>query len=289
MIGVFVVKKSILWLASRISKYLPGFVINSLYEFRPAAKTIRQVLNLAAPSGLTEVEISAGELAGMKMSLDLQSEKDYWLGTYEPELQAAIRDLVEPGWVAYDVGANIGYITLMLAQAVGNGGEVISFEALPSNIERLLKNVGMNSLAQNIRVIHAAVGADSGPVKFLMGPSGAMGKAQGSAGRMKGHVNAIEVPGYSLDNFVYREGNRAPNIVKMDIEGGEVLALPGMKRLLNEARPLVFLELHGPEAAKIAWESFENAAYQIARMQSTYPSVTSLDDLDWKSYLIAFP
>lgn len=282
-------KHILLSCASIFAKILPASIKGKFYQWKPLARMIRTVLNIVAPSGLTEVEISAGALTGMKMSLDLQTEKDHWLGTYEPELQSAIKDIVQLGWVVYDVGANIGYISLMLAQAAGNQGKVISFEALPANIERLLKNVELNSLEQRIRVVHAAVGATSAPAKFLVGPSGAMGKAEGSAGRTAGHSDSIDVPGYALDDFVYLEGNPVPNMVKMDIEGGEVLALPGMLRLLNEVRPLVFLELHGPEAAKVAWETFQRAAYRITRMQPKYPAVISLDDLDWKSYLIAFP
>ena len=49
----------------------------------------------------------------MTMALDLHAEKDYWLGTYEPDLQTAAWQIIKPGMVVYDVGANIGYISLM--------------------------------------------------------------------------------------------------------------------------------------------------------------------------------
>ncbi|MBC8509252.1 MAG: FkbM family methyltransferase [Anaerolineales bacterium] len=282
-------RKILLSIASFFARILPTGIKGKLYKLGPLARAIRYTLNLAAPTDLTEIEISAGGLAGMKLFLDLHSEKDYWLGTYETELQAAIRKFVKPSWTACDVGANIGYISLLLAQAIGKKGTVFSFEALPSNIERLQANVTLNGLDSSVQVIHGAVGAASAPVKFLIGPSGAMGKVKGSAGRTNGHVDSIDVPGYSLDEFVYRDGNPSPQIVKMDIEGGEVLALPGMKRLLSEARPLIFLELHGPESAQVAWETFVNAGYRIALMKSNYPEVPSVDDLDWKSYIIAFP
>ena len=253
------------------------------------AQAIRGVLNHAAPEGLSEIEISAGKVAGMRMCLDLQTEKDYWLGTYETDLQAAISDFVEPGWVAYDVGANIGYISLLLARVVGSAGRVCAFEALPKNIERLEMNVALNGLGSRVQIIHGAVGAASTPVRFLIGPSGAMGKAEGSAGRSDLHSESIEVPGYSLDDYVYRLGNPAPQVIKMDIEGGEALALPGMGQVLHEARPLVFLELHGPDAAQVIWDSLVAAGYSITRMSSGYPRVSSWEYLDWKSYLVAQP
>ena len=73
------------------------------------------------------------------------------------------------------------------------------------------------------------------------------------------------------------------------IEGGEVLALGGMVRLLEQDRPLVFLELHGPEAAETAWGTFTTAGYRICQMKPNLPEVHCLSDLDWKAYLVAVP
>jgi hypothetical protein len=129
------------------------------------------------------VNVAAGDLAGMKLALDLQSEKDYWLGTYEPELQQALRQWVQPGMLAYDVGANIGYISLLLARRVGEAGRVHAFEALPANLERLRTNLALNDMQDRVLVTPAAVVDHAGQVQFWVGPSGGMGKAEGSAGR----------------------------------------------------------------------------------------------------------
>ncbi len=127
------------------------------------------------------------------------------------------------------------------------------------------------------------------PVRFLVGLSGGMGKAEGSAGRQELPYNeAIEVQGISLDQFVFEQGNPAPELVKIDIEGGEVLALPGMRRVLSECHPIIFLELHGPEAAQAAWQELVSAGYRINLMQRGYPEVTSVDRMGWKSYIVAY-
>jgi FkbM family methyltransferase len=226
----------------------------------------------------------------MQMLLDLQLEKDYWLGTYEPELSAAVKELVQPGWVVYDVGANTGYVTLALQRAAGGTGRVFAFEALPENVERLHQNVSLNGLEQKVSVVPAAVIDRSRTVHFLTGPSNATGKAEGSAGRQEfTYGETIEVAGISLDEFVYQQGNLAPKAVKIDIEGGEVLALPGMRRVLAEARPLVLLEVHGPESARAAWKAFTSAGYRVCEMAPGYPQVRSVDALGWKSYMIGFP
>jgi hypothetical protein len=75
----------------------------------------------------------------------------------------------------------------------------------------------------------------------------------------------------------------------MDIEGGEVMALPGMARVLREAHPLMLMELHGPESARVAWEMLTAAGYTLCEMRTGYPRIPSLSALDWKAYLVALP
>jgi len=282
-------KNNFLRFAAFIARVLPDSIKRGIYRFKPLAKFVRGTLNKAAPTGLTEVTVAAGGVAGMKMLLDLQLEKDYWLGTYETDLQTAVDDLIQPGWVAYDVGANIGYVSLLLAEKLGDAGKIFAFEALPDNLARLRTHIEINELASRVIVIPGAVTATSEPVRFLVGPSGAMGKVEGSAGRSEGHRESIEVSGIALDDFVYHGGNPIPQVVKMDIEGGEVLALQGMLHLLSEAHPLILLELHGPDAARAAWDTLIAAEYQICRMEHGYPRVHSLAELDWKAYLVAMP
>lgn len=283
-------RKAVLSLAVLVARYAPIRLKQIFYRLPWLSGAIRGTLNLAAPQGLVEVQVAAGNLRGMKLLLDMQAEKDYWLGTYEPELQAAVRKFVRPGMVAYDVGANIGYVSLMLACRVGPGGRVYAFEALPANLERLGQNLELNQRRSFVEVIPGAVTDQPSPVQFLVGPSGGMGKAVGSAGRQSlKYSQQISVTGITLDDFVYAQGNPPPQVVKMDIEGGEVLALPGMHRLLAEAPPLVFLELHGSEAARAAWEILTSAGYRIYRMASGYALIHTVEDLDWKAYLVALP
>jgi FkbM family methyltransferase len=282
-------KKAILSTAAFSARLLPASAMSALYRFKPLAGLVRKVLNKAAPSGLSQVIIAAGILEGMPMLLDMQNEKDNWLGTYEPDMQAALRELIKPGMTVYDVGANIGYVTLMMAKLTGAQGKVYAFEALPDNLERLRRNVELNYFTDRVTVFPGAVTGGDVEVRFLVHTSGAMGKAAGSAGRNEKYQREITVAGISLDEFVYARGNVAPQVVKMDIEGGEVLALPGMRLVLAEARPLMLMELHGPESARAAWESLTSAGFRLCEMKPGYPRVPSLDALDWKAYLVALP
>jgi FkbM family methyltransferase len=202
-------------------------------------------------------------------------------------LQAAASRIIKPGMVVYDVGANIGYISLMAARLVGESGRVFSFEALPANIARLEQNVTLNALQEQIEVIHSAVVDKAGKVTFLTHASGAMGKALGSAGRDEHYSQTIKVQGIALDDFVFLQGNPPPALIKMDIEGGEGMALAGMPRLLKEVRPVLLIELHGEEAARQVWGCLKANRYTLRPMRKSASAIRSLGELDWKDYVIA--
>lgn len=276
-------------LAARLSRWLPAPAKKALYRLGPLTRTLRGALNRAVPAGLTEVEIAGGKLQGWRCELDLHQEKDYWLGTYETELQAAIDDWVRPGWTVYDLGANIGFVSLLLANAVGEDGHVLAVEALPANIPRLRKNIALNNLQTRVTVLHAAVADRDEPLTFMIGPSGATGKAAGSAGRGMDYPDSVTVEGIRLDRLIFQQDYPIPQLIKMDIEGGEVLAISGMQEVLARHSPIVFLELHGQQAAQTAWDKLTALRYRILRMQRGYPVVHSLDELDWKAYLVAVP
>ncbi len=280
-------KKLLLSTFSLFARFLPLSVKQAIYRFPPLARFIRGSMNAAVEDGLSVIEVAAGTLTGYQVLINMKAEKSRWLGTYEPELQAALKEFLRPGQVIYDVGANIGYVTMMLAHHTGPAGKVFAFEALPANVERIQKNVALNGL-ENVSVVSAAVLDKAGDVTFYVHESVGMGKAAGSAGRRQERYKAeITVAGLSLDEFVFHRGNPAPDVVKMDIEGGEVLALPGMRRILAEYHPLMLLELHGPESEKAAWDALSAAGYALYEMSDGYPGIPSPDRLGWKAYVIA--
>jgi FkbM family methyltransferase len=289
------VKRLFLSAAALAARILPASAKKAIYRTGVLADPIRHTLNLAVPHGVSEVQVAAGLLEGCPLLLDLQSEKDFWLGTYEPELQWAIGELVRPGMIAFDVGANIGYITLMLARAAGSEGRVVAFEALPANVERLERNLALNGMGERVTIVPAAVAGGEGEIRFHVHTSGGMGKAEGSASRWnQRYQSEIVVPSTSLDVFVYEDAGPVPQLIKMDIEGGEVMALPGMRRLLGEAHPTILIEVHGPEGLRATWEELTLAGYAIRRMEAGFPRARVeadnlehlLDEKGWKAYLV---
>jgi FkbM family methyltransferase len=282
--------KIVLELTAYFAELLPLPIKRSFYKNLTISRMIRAGLNRFAPGGLVKVNLILGGYENLMMFLDLKEEKDYWLGTYEPELQFAVKSLVERGQVIIDIGANIGFISLIFANITGPEGHVYAFEALPENIGRLRKNIEINGYLDRITVIESAVQDRTGNAVFIKGPSTGTGKVQGSAGRDSlEYLHQIQVAGISIDEFIDRQENLVPDVIKIDIEGGEVLALPGMEKTLRVMRPILFIELHGTDAAQVCWEFLNKANYRISRMDPKFSQVVSVEDLDWKSYIVAFP
>lgn len=271
------------WLAAR----LPGPVRSWLYRLGPVTRALRGILNRSVPSEPVEVEVAAGLLQGARFELDLQLEKDMWLGTYEGELQTVLGRLVRPGMTIYDVGANIGYLTIGLARLVGESGAVVAFEPLEANVKRLRSALRLNHLTERVELVAAAVGGADGNGEFFVHRSAGMGKLAGSAGRQPQYTATREVRVVSLDSWSQSHPTRDPDWIKVDVEGGEGQVLAGAHELLEGVRPGWILELHGPQASEQVWRQLERADYRVYRANAGLPRIRSLEALDWKAYVIA--
>jgi FkbM family methyltransferase len=173
--------------------------------------------------------------------------------------------------IVYDLGANIGYVTLILAQTVGTTRRVFAFEQLSINVDRLRVNIALNNKNDLVHLIAMAVCYVGGYAKIPAHRSHGMGKLSGVHGRDEAYVAELDVPAVRLDYFTYRELNPPPDLIKMDIEGGGEKAIPGMERILFEARPICPLELHGPEEGHVACQFLRQHKYAVHRMAPSWP------------------
>jgi FkbM family methyltransferase len=162
---------------------------------------------------------------------------------WEPTATRALRERLEPGMVVVDVGAHIGYYTLVASLAVGERGRVFAFEPEPRNLRLLRRNVETNGCT-NVRVVDRAVGAACGPARLALDPRNTGGHSLVAAAR--GDTPTIPVERVDLDGFLEREGVR-PALVKIDVEGAERAVLAGMSRTLARPGPLVILIEYFPE------------------------------------------
>jgi FkbM family methyltransferase len=167
---------------------------------------------------------------GITMELvpgDIISDCIAFTGTYEPLLTHRLVKLSRRGGIMIDIGANLGYFSLLWA-AGNSANECIAFEAAPRNIRILSRNVCQNSSTGQIRVVPLAAGAVPGKFRFDVGPpeqTGWGGFALGDA------INSIEVDVVRVEELVRSNGPIA--LLKVDIEGADTWALIGCERLLK--------------------------------------------------------
>ena len=198
-----------------------------------------------------------GSLTGYVFKLRNTAEWQYVLSDFEPSVCAAIERVVQSGWVCADIGANIGYLTLLMARCCEPGGKVYAFEALPSNAELARENVAINNLAERVVVENLAVSDGSASRVFLYEGDPSF---EFSLLSRVGHTGGLEVSAVTLDS--YFAGKDRLDFVKMDIEGAEGQAVRGMRHVLHNQRPTCLIEIHG-ELGMPAFSELISAGYTL--------------------------
>ena len=185
------------------------------------------------------VTILQGPLRG-KRWISGSSVNGCWLGSYELEKQKAFSAAVKRGFIVYDLGANVGFYSLLASHLVGKEGKVFSFEPVPRNLKFLRSHLNMNEVT-NCFVWDAAVGISEGTVNFDLGPSPSQGHLTTESN------GALIVRLVTLDGLVASGELPPPDLIKCDIEGAEYDALMGASGILARYRPTIFLATHGAE------------------------------------------
>lgn len=161
-------------------------------------------------------------------------------GTFEDELVNWLQRTLQPGDTFVDIGANVGWFTVIGARAVGESGHVVAVEADARNFDILLENVSMNYVAPRVRAVHAAATDTAGTVALFVaskfrGNSSIVELDRDYLERYPGdHVQTVEVPAIRLDDLLHDQ--EYIHVLKMDIEGAEVRALAGCAELIAGGR-----------------------------------------------------
>lgn len=174
-------------------------------------------------------------------------------GTYEPDQTELFRRSVRPGDDVLDLGAHLGYYTLLASRLAGISGRVFAFEPQPRNVAYLRRHAQLNG-CRNVEVVEAAVYDRTGEVRFQPGRGSGTGKVAEDGGTA---VRAVR-----LDDFVVERGI-VPAVLKIDVEGGERRVLDGAREMLRRDRPLIFLSTHGPERADSCRRSLADLDYRV--------------------------
>jgi len=191
----------------------------------------------------------------------------YWLGTYELQKQLVFWESIKPGMVVFDIGAHVGFYTMLASVALGDQGEVVAFEPFPHNVDFLKRHLAINH-RRNVRIIEAAVGSRNSQGRFRTG-------ADTSTGCVSDNGD-LAVPLVALDDLVSSGAVQPPQIIKMDIEGGEYDALAGAKNLLAEWHPQIMLSTHGPDVHSKCLSLLQAMGYNVVPL---YDSLESTDEV----------
>ena len=153
-------------------------------------------------------------------------------GEYEPEETRAIQELLRPGDVAIDIGANIGYMSCLMGRLVGDEGSVHAFEPEPRHAEALERNAELNHLGQ-IRCRRKALSRDAGNLPLYLDPENPGDHTLVAiAGR-----DSVEVDTLSFDSYWNgADEARSIRLVKIDVQGHEAAVIDGMQKTLAAGR-----------------------------------------------------
>ncbi len=230
---------------------------------------LRAIFNLIIGKGLPAREIVSGPLRGYKMVLGPNDRNAYLVNTYEPMTVELAQRLCQPGMHVLDMGAHVGYFSLLFSVLVGPAGQVCTIEPNPENLKKIKSMIGINGL-QNIRVFPFAVSDRTGDVQFITENTGSMGHMATLPSESPGVV--VTVRAVRMDDLAGDQGIDRIDLIKMDVEGAELKALTGMTALIGRCSPTIICEWHPAVAGQDYRTVFEELGYHCEALEP--PSAT---------------
>jgi len=166
--------------------------------------------------------------------------KEIMKGSFEPEVKRFIENTLEPGDVFIDIGANLGYYTLIASRMIGANGCVFAFEPEPTAFHLLNMNITINEL-YNITAENKAVSDKEDEIELWISSINFGGsKIIGSPPNI---MTKIKVESVSLDNY-FKDFTKSIKLIKIDVEGAENLVIRGSRKILSKNRDIqVIMEL----------------------------------------------
>lgn len=171
----------------------------------------------------------------------------FWYGYYEKELGNLVKKVVRPNDVFIDIGANIGYFSILSA-TISPSVRVISFEPVKDLFKKMKENFSIND-CKNIEAINAAAGEINERRELFISNADNLGMSSfHQPENYSGRKEKVEV--VSIDNWFKTSGLSKIDLVKLDIEGSELAALKGMKGVLEKQKPVLLVEIN-PETLSL--------------------------------------
>lgn len=163
----------------------------------------------------------------------------YFIGSYEPAITEIFKKIIKKGDVCFDIGANVGWYTTLFQKLVGETGEVHAFEPMPQTFNFLKRNAELNKQFDNLTLNNLALGDVEKNIDLHIFPDLPDGHASIST---FGHQNyqTFSCPMITLDSYLAEKNISNVNLVKIDIEGAELMMLKGANKLFEQEVPPIF-------------------------------------------------
>ncbi|MGL5074391.1 MAG: FkbM family methyltransferase [Waterburya sp.] len=254
----------------------PVNVLEKLANSNPSSLPYR-----LASAGLhqRDVIIRHGVARGLKFNVG-ESCPELGLGTYELPIQNIFSQQLHQGAVFYDIGANVGFFSIIAARLVGNTGKVYAFEPGEGNANSIRHNARLNNFNQ-IEVIEKAVSDTPGEGELLLAKYSG-GHALATADAPPDLAGTVTIELVTIDDLIAQNQIQPPNFVKVDIEGAELDALKGMTETIKQYKPIIIYEID--DGDRVAYqrkyqeiESFlQSLGYQVNSVEED-----SYATIDW--------
>lgn len=214
------------------------------------------------------VRVRTGVAAGARWTLYPWSA--YWRGGFEPELQnelIALGDIT--GWTCWDLGAHYGLYSVGLARRTGPTGQVVSFEPNPLSFRRLTRHRELNQLGW-MKAFEAAVSDAPGTAEFYT-----YGELESTTTHLPyedetpdANCAPVDVRLLCLDELVAAGEIRAPQFIKVDVEGHAHKALRGAQAAIASSRPILIVAFHSNLEAQGVHAVLDPLGYVAARIET---------------------
>jgi FkbM family methyltransferase len=188
---------------------------------------------------------------GYEMVVDLRAQTEflaYYTGEYDTQNIRSVLRLVEPHWIVFDVGANIGFWSVPLARALKESGQLHCFEPVPSNFRLLAANIERNCVAATVHVHQLGLSDRTGTVQISLREDFAGGSETGNAAIVidgdDSRFHRVQVQVRSLDDLFDSLALDRVDFMKVDIEGHEHKFLAGAAQTIARFRPILLMEIN---------------------------------------------
>jgi FkbM family methyltransferase len=203
--------------------------------------------------------IPFGPNRGRNIFMSFAISPRMYFGYDEPWLAKLSKVYIGRGDVVYDIGAHIGYTSLLFAQRVGKTGSVHAFEILPSVAEGFLKKTARANDLDNIKIHAVGLSSSENDIELNIGPTMMAYLYSNPVGGGKRELCRT----VQLDQYVAREQLPLPSFIKIDIERAEIDCIQGGIGVIKKCRPLLVIEFHGSDKLKEGYNILNSEGYRL--------------------------